>query len=297
MGFSLIEKKDDTIKAYVSCLLLLTLGILGCRSNRSPAPESRKLQLTKKVEVFGLFLYATDRVADEKLLHAARVLAEYLDNDESGIPDNPLVLEALLAQDAAILMGCDEDELRSLDRGGIPPGATQFLYDYETRPGGAERGVFDAAVEEILHPITDVGYATAYPDVFGTGPGSEVARIMDEARGGHFEKVPEKYPESAWYTYYDKTCLYECQVTEYVYWALTSILGAQDFPGRLEQIRQEWRYNTPEKVRMGDPKVYNLLTDPQYRFPTFLPNGDYAANSLTIQKHESLILDTPASDP
>jgi len=282
-------------KTYVSCLLLLTLGILGCRANHPPAPESRKPELTKKVEVFGLFIYATDSVADEKLLHAARILAEYLDNDENGVPDNPLVIEAMLAQNTAILMGQDEDELRSLDRAGIPRGATQSLYDYETRPGGAERGVFDAAVEEILHPITDVGYSTAYPEVFGTDPGSEVARIMDEARGGHFGKVPEKYPESAWYTYYDETCLYECQTTEYIYWALTSILGAQDFPGRLKQIQEEWKYNTREKVKTGDPKIYNLLTDPQYRFPTSLPNGSYAAKALTIQKHESIIGDMPAS--
>ena len=274
-------------KPYVSCFLLLSLGILGCRSNRSPAPESPQPELTKKVEVFGLFVYATDNVADDKLLHAASVLAEYLDNDENGVPDNPPVIDALLAQNTAVLMGKDEEELRSLDKTRIPKGARQSLYDYETRPGGAERGVFDAAIEEILHPVTHVGYSGAYPEVFGTKPGSEVGRIMDEARGGHFENVPEKYPESAWYTYYDETCLYECQITEYIYWARTSILGAQDFPGRLEQIQEEWRYTTRDKVKTGDPKIYDLLTDPQYKFPTSLPNGDYTAKVLTIEKHEA----------
>jgi len=274
-------------KTCQSYLLLLTLGIFGCRSERPPAPESAKPELTKKVEVFGLFVYATDNVADEKLLHAAAILAEYLDNDENGVPDNRLVMEALLAQNSAVFMGKDEAELNSLDRAKIPRGTGQSLYDYETRPGGAERGVFDAALEEILHPITDTGYSAAYPGVFGTEPGSEVAKIMDEARGGHFEEVPEKYPEGAWYTYYDRTCLYECQITEYIYWSLTSILGAQEFPGRLEQIQEEWRYNSREKVKQGDPKIYGLLTDRQYKLPTSLPDGDYKAKALAIEKYKA----------
>jgi hypothetical protein len=109
-------------KESLNCLLLLTLSILGCRSDRPPAPESPKPELTKKVDVFGLFVYATDNVADEKLLHAANILAQYLDNDENGTPDNSLVMEALLAQNIAIIMGKDETELRSLDRTRIPRG-------------------------------------------------------------------------------------------------------------------------------------------------------------------------------
>ena len=271
----------------LSCLLLLAMGVLGCRTGSSPTRQSAKPRFTKKVKVFGLFVYGTDHVADKKMLHAAGVLAQYLDNDEDGVPDNPPVMAALLARNVAILMGKDERELRSLNGAGILRESTQELYDDETRPGGAARGVFDAAIEEVLHPITQVGYATAYPKVFGTQPGSEVARIMDDARGGHFDGVPEKYPENAWYTYYDRTCHYECQITEYVYWALTSILGAQEFPGRLEQIQGEWRYNTRDKLKKGDPKVYALLTDPRYKFPTSLPNGDYKAKALVIEKYDA----------
>jgi len=58
-------------------------------------------------------------------------------------------------------------------------------------------------------------------------------------------------------------------------WGITSILGAQNFLGRLEDISQEWRLNTAAKVKEGNPTLYKLLTDPKYAFPTRLPDGKY----------------------
>jgi hypothetical protein len=273
------------------CILLVSFFVfflVGCSSEVGETEqETKTLSFTKQIDVFGIKVYATDNVADEKMLHAANMLAEYLDNDEDGVPDNQLVVDALVKHNTSLIMAKDEDEIHAVDRSTLPPGEKQGLWDEETRPEGAEHGVFDAALEEIIHPITFVGYGTAYPEAFGTVPGSEVGKIMDEARGGHFEDVPEKYPDNAWYTYYDETCDYECQITEYIYWALTSILGGQDFPGRLEQIQEEWRYNTREKVKKGDPKVFALLTDPQYKFPTVLPDGIYAAKTFTIDKFQA----------
>jgi hypothetical protein len=285
--------KGDTMKKrtmlYLSLICVLSINC-GPGSSDQPVTETAENSLeahfAKQVKVFGILVVATNTVADDKLLHAANMLAEYLDNDEDGTPDNPKVLEALVSQNTLLVMAKDEDELRAIGRKALPRGAKQSLYDYETRPGGAEQGAFDAAIEEIIHPITHVGYAIAYPEAFGTEPGSKVANIMDEARGGQYEEVPEKYPDNAWYTYYDETCKYECQITEYIYWALTSILGAQDFPGRLEQIQEEWRYNTEEKVKAGDPKIYALLTDPQYKLPTVLPDGIYKAETFTIEEYK-----------
>ena len=50
---------------------------------------------TKKVIVFDIPLYGTNEVDDVKLFHAANVFAQYFDNDEDGIPDNILVVEAI----------------------------------------------------------------------------------------------------------------------------------------------------------------------------------------------------------
>lgn len=274
-------------KFYVLLFSLIILLIINCGSEVGDVEQKTEdVNFTKQIDVFDIHIFASNNVADEKMLHAANIMAEYLDNDEDGIPDNQRVVDAMVKHNTSLIMGEDEDEMHSLDTSVLPSGEKQGLWDEETRPGGAEHGVFDAALEEIIHPITYVGYSHAYPEVFGTEPESEVAKIMDEARGGHFEEVPDKYPDDAWYTYYDETCKYECQITEYIYWALTSILGAQDFPGRLEQIQNEWRYNTQEKVKNRDPKIYALLTDPEYKVPTVLPDGNYQAKKFTIKEFE-----------
>ena len=66
----------------------------------------------------------------------------------------------------------------------------------------------DASLEEILHLITQYGYAKVYPNKLGENKNSDIAKAMDKARGGYFKNVPNSYPSSAWYTYDDKTCNY-----------------------------------------------------------------------------------------
>jgi hypothetical protein len=80
------------------------------------------------------------------------------------------------------------------------------------------------------------------------------------------------------------TCTYGCQITEYTYWGLTSILGAQNFTGREEAINHEWKLNTLEKVEADDPTLYSLLTNETYGFPTDLPNGTYEGSTLKVEK-------------
>ena len=54
-------------------------------------PDSGYGNFTKKVVVFDVPIYGTNQVDDAKMRHAANVMAEYLDNDEDGQPDNCLL--------------------------------------------------------------------------------------------------------------------------------------------------------------------------------------------------------------
>ena len=271
-----------TFRLASTCALFCAVLSLGHSSVFAQDPE-KPVAFTKKVEVFGLFVYATNTTGDAKLLHAASILAEYIDNDEDGKPDNPKIMAALLKGRGAIVMTKTQGEGRSVPRRERPRG--QGLYDEETLPNGRAQGRFDASLEEILHMVSDVGWGGAYPKVFGRVPDTEISNALDLARGGRFQEVPEEYPDGAWFTYDDETCDYNCQNSEYIYWAMTSILGAQDYPGRLRQIGHEWRLNTREKVRQRDTAVYAILTNPEYKLPTVLPDGKYKAKTFTIQPH------------
>jgi hypothetical protein len=125
-----------------------------------------------------------------------------------------------------------------------------------------------------------VGYANTYPGVFGENEGTALTEAMNIARGGKFKKIPDPYPADAWYRYDDVTCEYDCMAAEYIYWAMTSILGAQE--NRLDEIGDEWKLNTREKVKRIDTAIYSLLTDPQYKFPTELPDGKYRNQSTDL---------------
>ena len=76
----------------------------------SAQEEQAEVRFTKQVEVFGLNIYATNTTGDGKLLHAANILAEYIDNDEDGVPDNPKIMDALLERKGAIVMRKTERE-------------------------------------------------------------------------------------------------------------------------------------------------------------------------------------------
>ena len=228
---------------------------------------------TKQVDVFGVQIAGTKTTPDYKVLHAANVMAQYLDNDEDGTPDNQAVVDAMVENRALLVMFADFDELENsgIFASEVFDGrAGQDLEGHETLP---ERG-FDATLEEVHHLVASAGYARAFPDAFGARD-SRLAEAMNLARGGHFEEVPDEYPEGAWYHYGDETCDYECMAIEYHYWAMTSLLGWQAAPGRCLQISVEWKPCTPELLESMDTAVYALLTDTQYNLPTVLPDGSY----------------------
>ena len=255
-------------------------------------------EFPKRTSVFGIWILGTSQTPTSKISHAAHVMAQYLDNDEDGFADDPAVLARMQSRNATLVMFANNQQAESTrvfenlqDNIHI-----QDLYGSETHPGYPQSNdQFDAALEEVLHLITSAGWSLEYPAAFGEDPDSLLTDAMDTARGGRYQEWSEddcdgggqcalppggNYSTSAWYTYDDDTCSYRCMATEYLYWAMTSILGGQAGNQRLDEISQEWSLNTESKVASGDPPIYNLLTDSGYALPTQLPDGNYTADTV-----------------
>ncbi len=251
---------------------------------------------SKYASAFGVHVFGTPDARDEKVLHAAKVIAEYLDNDRDGVPDNMWLLSNIISRNATITMPRTGDGMQGMDRSqwrGLGH-RTQLLWDEESRPGfinedgSINREVRqDAALEEIFHLICDTGYSKAYPEAFNPVPGTALSDCMDIARRGHFTEVPKDgpkkgYPAEAIFYYDDETCDYDCMAVEYMYWGTTSLLDVQEFNylnRRGEGQNSEWDAYTPELMRTLDACLTALLTDPQYKIPTKAPDGRYAPSA------------------
>ena len=254
--------------------------------NKPSLQEVKKL-LPKNIKVFDLNIFGSAATSDLKIIHAAKIMAQYLDNDEDGIVDNKLVHEMLVSRNATLLMFNNESEAEAAWMSGEYnfPNNSQLLFDDETIPSfnsNAPNRRFDASLEEVLHLITHEGYSYVYPDLKEV-KGSSIAKAMDEARGGYFQTPPSQYPSNAWYSYDDITCTYDCMIVEYFYWALTSILGAQSYPGRINEIGHEWKLNTKEKVENLDTLIFTLMTNLDFNLPKVLPNNDYKGFEIKLE--------------
>ena len=135
----------------------------------------RQVGCDKYVNVFGIHIFASLTTSEDKLSHAAGVLAQYLDNNEDGVPDNAPVLSHLVSRNVFIIMPGTEAEMEGLEMDLVEEAGYRFgqgLYGEETKPdflvGGKistpDGSYYDGALEEILHPITQHGYANAYPE-------------------------------------------------------------------------------------------------------------------------------------
>jgi len=241
----------------------------------------------KYTEVFGVPVFGHSSITDAKFQHVASVLAEWLDNDEDGCVDIPLVLSKMTTTSPKPFTLAERDngqmtnaELSAFNSAGFQ--LSTITSNKELLPAcagvAATDNCIDATLEEVLHMVTDKGYMPAFPSTFSTEVNSNslLTAAMDVARGGKFTTIPSSYPASAWYTYNDATCTYRCMATEYVYWGMSAYVGS--IAGRKSGIANEWKFSTKAELLAGDVKLSAILQDTSsYRVPSVAPDGKYRA--------------------
>ena len=276
--------------------LLFSIPLLGIAQNTvcftiDPNPNPNDVALapfTKYVDVLGCFsIYAESTIADAKVLHAAAVAAELLDNNEDGIVDDPLIEAQLISQNALMPLFLQDGNtaMDIFENHYNGDGVSAVLFNNEIDPTQTGHWGDDATVEEIMHTINHVGHTNVYPSAFSMGPNSSLmSAAMDAARGGQFMTIPNPYPASAWYHYDDQTCDYECMMIEYMYWALVSNMGILDDPQTASGIANEWEPYSASLLQSMDSLIYVLITDPQYKLPQIAPNGNYCPTPSAISE-------------
>ena len=253
---------------------------------------------TQFVDVFGVYITATAETPTPFIKHSANVLAEYLDNDEDGVLDDPKVAEYLKNRNFIVPLWqvTDREPFFASIRGTFCEdniGVQASMYHDGTALnldgdswalGGIEKAaVWDTNLEEIWHVIS-AGWYDVYPADFGndqTVSGeivpSKLSDAMDAARGGRFKSTPETYPPGSWYNYDDEGCGYPCQLAEYFYWGVVTNIGALDtmLTNKCSTAKAEWSICTKAALESKDILMFELLNNAGFALPKRIPDGNY----------------------
>ena len=257
--------------------------------SKHPTLDCLNTQFQMFIDVFGLYVVAPSSAPEEYVIHSANVLAEYIDNDADGLPDDAAVLEHLQRQNVLVPVWVmsTREQFEQNRRGtecedGVTLVASMYYDEDQWAIGGIESaGKWDTNLEEIWH-IVSIGWYATYPEFFGDEPSesSKLVNAMDAARGGRFFAIPDRYSESAWYAYYDDTCDYGCQLHEYFYWITMANIDALDpvLTSKCADSAHEWNVCSQSELEKVDVLAFDLLNNHGFNLPTNIPNGRYRVN-------------------
>ena len=216
----------------------------------------------KSAVVFdAVVICGTSGVSQDKLDHASAVAAQWLDNDQDGVVDEPRLLAQLEMTEPAVLMtengiGVWSGIRTLIAKRGIA--GTQDLGAQETNPNGGRR---DAAPEEIHHVIMNNGWQRLLPDTF-----SEV-----DADNSVLRQAWQQAETEELYSYDDPTCDSTCKVTEFVYLATAAYLGSD-----ADLQTDELRIQDQQQLRESAPTVVEIFESSDYTYPLIMwPDGNY----------------------
>ena len=259
----------------------------------NPNPNDAALGIFDKyVNVLDcIHIYAVESISDEKVLHAASIAAELLDNNEDGFIDDPNI-EFALSSVLTVMPIFNSEFSNAIDNFfDVYEGcAGAILFRNEIDPSQPGHWGDDASVEEILHTINVCGHVEQYPDLYSLEPNSSyLTDAMDIARGGQWLSTPSSYPDEAWYHYDDWTCDYECMAIEYLYWCIVTDMGILADIETCEGIANEWEPCTPDLFETTDTLMFELVNHIENKLPQYAPDGNYCPENIRIVEQKQLM--------
>ena len=211
-----------------------------------------------------LLICGTSEVDDAKIVHAANVAAQWLDNDQDGVVDNPEINEKLKESKAVLLMSEKgfssifylNFESVSEERGFFG----QDLQDIETNNPTRR----DATQEEIHHLIWGAGWAAVYPEVFD-----------DKSSDSQIYSAWKYSDENQFYQYDDPTCDNYCKVMEHLYKSTAAFLNSS-----ADLCDEEFTIKNSQELAEKHTLIVEVFESDEYNYPqTIWPDGNYLATS------------------
>merc|ERR1712130_795509 len=130
----------------------------------------------KYTKVFGVSVFAHNSVSDAKFQHVASIMAEWLDNDEDGCVDTPVILKYLADKTEPSYAVVKKNNAK--DDWMVPFLKKNFVCsapqeEWETVPKctglKGTNECSDSTLEEVWHVIQGQGYAPAFKQYFWSG--------------------------------------------------------------------------------------------------------------------------------
>lgn len=269
------------------------------------------------INVFGVTIAAMPRTPVPEIIHAAKIYAQLIDNDEDFIPDDRRIFEYHQKDPEGRNLLIVLVDTKALDNAWIAfePGQPFWVPAQALRPGhsgvGHSRdGQADIAVEELFHKYGKA-LQSVYAEDFGLPDeeagdtwSSTLSDAMDRARGIDRTVRPVDgrwvYPEGAWYTYDATSCGWGCQVDEYLWHIWATNIGHYELltrhpeapreeakpRGWCENLHPEWKPCTRQELEEMDSSAYHLLNSRDYQLPTRIPFGEYGGNRVEYHGYE-----------
>ncbi|WP_414931363.1 hypothetical protein [Vibrio europaeus] len=252
------------MKAFIYSSLVMTAALTFSASASEFDTTSEHVDgcpaafFTHKAIVFdAVTLCATQKVNSQKLAYAANVAAQWLDNDQDGIIDEPALLDHLRRNQAVLVMSKSGFSEEAFDAMDIEGRVDQDLSADETNPSDRR----DASQEEIHHLIVNAGWQSLYPKLFSDQKRTNSALYKQW-------KIAD---EHGYYQYDDPTCDSACKTVEFFYLSTASYLGS-----KADLYSDELSLKTRAELTEKLPGVVALMESKDYHYPTHKwPDGNY----------------------
>jgi AcrR family transcriptional regulator len=232
--------------------------------------------MTQVAMPFGVLLAADERMPPAYVEQAAAVLAEMLDQDLDGEPDDPALVELLSDRSTAWLAMPVDDE--DWERRQLPRLERVLGYDIvipswwlDPVPDGPDRHGRAVIVEEIHHFITQFGLSRLHPGIFGVDDWkSVIARETRRARCDFWQHPENDCPGRP--AEHPGDCSDpNCDVVEFYQQVVVMRAGMEPgwlgigFPETAEEL--ESRLGDEIKAAIDDPDLHQLRRPLGFDYP------------------------------